>query len=162
MRIKRTSVLLAHLLILPLTGVAQERYVVPRTMDGQPDLQGIWQSLNTAVWNIQDHSSSWGVPAGQGVVVGNEIPYQSWAQEQREENFENRMTEDSEANCKMVGVPRMPTRFATSMWRSIDVWQDFFSMARPALASVMACCGSSAHQTETSVWKVGDCGPERG
>ena len=107
MRIKRTSVLLAHLLILPLTGVAQERYVVPRTMDGQPDLQGIWQSLNTAVWNIQDHSSSWGGPAGQGGVVGNEIPYQPWAQEQREENFENRMTEDTEANCKMVGVPRI-------------------------------------------------------
>ena len=47
------------------------------------------------------------MPAGQGVVVGNEIPYQSWAQEQREENFENRMTEDTEANCKMVGVPRI-------------------------------------------------------
>ena len=107
MRINRTSVLVAHLLILPLTGVAQESYVVPRTMDGQPDLQGIWQSLNTAVWNIQDHSSSWGVPAGQGVVVGNEIPYQPWAQEQREENFENRMTNDTEANCKMVGVPRI-------------------------------------------------------
>ena len=107
MRINRTSVLLAPLLILPLTGVAQESYVVPRTMDGHPDLQGIWQSLNTAVWNIQDHSASWGVPAGQGVVVGNEIPYQPWAQEQREKNFENRMTVDSEANCKMVGVPRI-------------------------------------------------------
>ena len=49
MRIKSNSVLLTQLLIFSLTGVAQESYVVPRTMDGQPDLQGIWQSLNTAV-----------------------------------------------------------------------------------------------------------------
>ena len=51
----------------------------PRTADGQPDLQGVWQALNTASWNIQDHAAREGVPAGQGVVVGNEIPYQPWA-----------------------------------------------------------------------------------
>lgn len=97
---------LAFIAALPLVAVAQD-YEVPRTMNGQPDLQGIWQALNTAVWNIQDHSSEWGVPAGQGVVVGNEIPYQPWALEQRQANFENRLTEDPEANCKMVGVPRI-------------------------------------------------------
>ena len=97
---------LAFIAALPLVAAAQD-YEVPRTMNGQPDLQGIWQALNTAVWNIQDHSSEWGVPAGQGVVVGNEIPYQPWALEQRQANFENRLTEDPEANCKMVGVPRI-------------------------------------------------------
>ena len=96
---------LAWLGALPLAAFAQD-YTAPRTMDGQPDLQGVWQALNTAVWNIQDHSSEWGVPAGQGVVVGNEIPYQPWALEQRRVNFENRLTDDPEANCKMVGVPR--------------------------------------------------------
>lgn len=101
-----SRVLLALMAALPFATAAQD-YEVPRTMDGQPDLQGVWQALNTAVWNIQDHSSEWGVPAGQGIVVGNEIPYQAWALEQRQANFENRLTQDPEANCKMVGVPRV-------------------------------------------------------
>ncbi|MEE3198055.1 MAG: hypothetical protein VX225_06395, partial [Pseudomonadota bacterium] len=74
---------------------------------GDPDLQGIWQVLNTAVWDIQDHPATLGVPAGQGVVIDGEIPYQAWAAEQREENFKNRLTDDPEASCKMVGVPRI-------------------------------------------------------
>ena len=49
---------------------------MPRTADGKPDLSGIWQVLNTAAWDIQDHAASLGVPGGQGVVEGNEIPYQ--------------------------------------------------------------------------------------
>lgn len=93
-------------LLTPLSGMAQE-YSVPRTADGHPDLQGVWQAVNTAVWNIQDHSASHGVPAGQGVVVGNTIPYQPWALEQRQRNYDNRATLDTEANCEMVGVPRI-------------------------------------------------------
>ncbi len=86
---------------------ASQSYEPPRTPDCRPDLQGIWQAMNTAVWNIQDHSPEYGVPAGQGVVVGNAIPYQPWALEQRQLNYENRLTEDPEASCKMVGVPRI-------------------------------------------------------
>src|SRR4051812_27840373 len=37
-------------------------YTPPRTREGQPDLQGIWQVLNTAAWDLQDHSASLGVP----------------------------------------------------------------------------------------------------
>jgi hypothetical protein len=92
--------------LLPSGGAGQE-YTPPRTIHGQPDLQGIWQAMNTAVWDIQDHSASFGVPAGQGVVVGNEIPYQPWALEQRRRNYENRLTDDPEAKCEMVGVPRI-------------------------------------------------------
>lgn len=44
---------------------------VPRMPDGKPSLEGIWQALNTAAWDIQDHSGRVGVPAGQGVVEGN-------------------------------------------------------------------------------------------
>ena len=58
-------------------------YTAPRTPFGHPDLQGIWQVLNTAVWDIEDHSGRLGMPAGQGVVVGGDIPYQPWAAEQR-------------------------------------------------------------------------------
>ena len=91
---------------LPLLGAGQD-YSPPRTEYGDPDFQGIWQVLNTAVWDIQDHPATLGVPAGQGVVIDGEIPYQAWAAEQREENFKNRLTDDPETSCKMVGVPRI-------------------------------------------------------
>ena len=97
---------LLGLLVFSSSIHAQE-YSVPRTPDGNPDLQGVWQAINTAVWDIQDHSSQWGMPAGQGVVVGNDLPYQASALEKRQINYENRLTDDPEANCKMVGVPRI-------------------------------------------------------
>ena len=102
----RFRLIAALFYFLPLLGVGQD-YSPPRTEHGDPDLQGIWQALNTAVWDIQDHPATLGVPAGQGVVIDGEIPYQAWAAEQREENYKNRLTADPEANCKMVGVPRI-------------------------------------------------------
>ena len=99
------------LLATPAAGQAQEgtslAYTPPRTIDGQPDLQGIWQVLNTAAWDIQDHPGRLGVPAGRGVVEGNEIPYQSWALSKKQENSDNRRTADPEAKCYMPGVPRI-------------------------------------------------------
>jgi hypothetical protein len=86
---------------------ATQPYRPARTIDGQPDLQGVWQAVNTAVWNIQDHSAEWGVPAGQGVVEGNEIPYRPEALQQRQENYRNRLTGDPESKCWMVGTPRI-------------------------------------------------------
>ena len=80
---------------------------LPRTPDGQPDLQGFWQVINTAAWDIQDHPARLGVPAGQGVVEGNEIPHQPWALAKKQENFENRETADPETKCYMPGVPRI-------------------------------------------------------
>ena len=88
-------------------GPADSGYTVPRTAFGHPDLQGIWQAVNTAVWNIQDHPAELGVPAGQSVVLGNELPYRPSALAQREENYRDRLTADPEANCLMVGVPRI-------------------------------------------------------
>ena len=84
-----------------------QAYVPPRTPDGRPDLQGVWQAMNTAAWDIQDHPAREGVPAGQGVVEGNEIPYQPWALAKKAENFDNRATADPEAKCYMPGVPRI-------------------------------------------------------
>jgi|RhiMethySRZTD1v2_1073278.scaffolds.fasta_scaffold378037_1 hypothetical protein len=83
------------------------RATIPRTSDGKPDLSGIWQVVNTAAWDIQDHHARRGVPAGQGVVEGNEIPYQPWALKKKAENFERRATEDPETKCLMPGVPRI-------------------------------------------------------
>jgi len=82
-------------------------YKGPRTPDGKPDLQGVWQVLNTAAWDIQDHSARLGVPAGQGVVEGNEIPYQPWAGARKKDNFEKRLTADPIAQCYLPGVPRI-------------------------------------------------------
>ena len=79
---------------------------LPRTSDGRPDLSGFWQVMNTASWNIEDHSAQQGVPAGQGVVEG-EIPYQPWAAAKKKENFEHRQTADPETKCYLPGVPRI-------------------------------------------------------
>jgi len=73
-----------------------------------PNLNGIWQVLNTAAWDIQDHSGQLGVPPGQGVVEGNEIPYQPQALAKKRENYANRAKADpTEANCFLPGVPRI-------------------------------------------------------
>jgi hypothetical protein len=67
---------------------AAEAEAVGRTSDGKPDLSGFWQVLNTAEWDIQDHHAQKGTPAGQGVVEGNEIPYQPWAAEKRKRTLQ--------------------------------------------------------------------------
>lgn len=87
------------------TGAAA--YKAPRTPDNKPDLNGIWQVLTTAAWDIQDHHARMGVPAGQGVVEGGEIPYQPWAAAKKKANFEARMTADPETKCFLPGVPRI-------------------------------------------------------
>jgi hypothetical protein len=80
---------------------------IKRTAGGKPDLNGIWQVLNAAAWDVQDHNGELGIPPGQGVVEGGEIPYRPEAQAKRQANRANRKTADpSEANCFLPGVPR--------------------------------------------------------
>lgn len=91
-------------------------YRAPRAADGNPDLNGIWQAINTAHWNVEAHAATPGlitelgardaVPAGLGVVEGGEIPYRPEALEQRRANFANRLTLDPEIKCYLPGVPR--------------------------------------------------------
>ena len=80
---------------------------MPRTAEGKPDLTGFWQVLNTANFDIQDHQAREGVPAGQGVVEGNDIPYQPWALKKKQDNFANRATADPETKCNQPGIPRV-------------------------------------------------------
>ena len=81
--------------LIPTAGQAPATYKAPRSpfKDGKPDLNGIWQANNTANWDIQGHAARQGpilelgaafsVPAGLGVVEGDEIPYQPWAPRKR-------------------------------------------------------------------------------
>ena len=86
---------------------AQASRTIPRTPDGRPNLDGIWQVRNRASSDLQDHLSRYMMPAGLSVVEGGEIPYQPWAARKKAENFANRTTADPLAKCYMAGVPRM-------------------------------------------------------
>jgi len=104
---RRSIILGLALSLVSISASAQQPYRAPRTPDGQPDLRGIWQALNTAVWNIEDHAAELGIPAGQGIVEGGGIPYLPSALAKRQQNFANRRTDDPEAKCQMPGVPRI-------------------------------------------------------
>src|SRR6185369_8764036 len=90
---------------------------IPRLPDGKPNLNGIWQSMNTANWDLQPHSPAPGrvtalgaedaMPPGTGVVEGGEIPYLPAAAKKKSENYERRLTEDPELKCYLPGVPRI-------------------------------------------------------
>src|SRR5213595_4294599 len=77
---------------------------LPKTADGKPDFTGIWQAMNTANWDIQAHEARLGpvvalgaafsVPAGIGIVEGNEIPYLPAAAATKKENRENWLARD--------------------------------------------------------------------
>src|SRR5262249_55046809 len=104
------------LITIPVAGQTPTGYKAPRTADEKPDLNGIWQAMNTANWDIQDHAArpgpvaalgaAFSVPGGQGVVEGNELPYQAWAAKKKQENAANWLKLDPEVKCYMPGVPR--------------------------------------------------------
>ena len=104
-------------------------YKAPRLADGHPDLNGLWQAFVTANIDLEDHEAQpgphpellgayGGWPAGQSIVEGGEIPYQTSALARRKQNLENRMKVDvgndkkwhdlgdPEFKCYMPGVPR--------------------------------------------------------
>jgi hypothetical protein len=104
------------LVLVPSTGHGQA-YTAPRTKSGQPDLNGFWQALNTAHWNLEPHEAAAGpilqlgaayaVPPGLGVVVDGPIPYKPDALAMRTTYAANALKEDGEIKCYLPGVPRM-------------------------------------------------------
>ena len=113
----------------PVTTDAQG-YRPPRLADGHPDLNGIWQALNEANYDIQMHvarpalalrdgpygpvpdapvvalGAAGAVPPGVGVVDGDELPYRPDALKTKQENQQQWLTRDPEIKCYLPGVPR--------------------------------------------------------
>jgi hypothetical protein len=79
---------------------------IPRTVDGRPDFSGIWQALNHADDDLEPHQARKDSPPGPGIVDGGVIPYQSWALEQRRQNFAVRADADPREKCYTLGTPR--------------------------------------------------------
>jgi hypothetical protein len=114
---------------IPVAGQAPA-YRAPRGGDGKPDLNGVWQALNEANYDIQTHTARpamalragpygavpaapvlalgavGAVPPGLGVVEGDDIPYQPAALAKKKENHDNWLTADPEIKCYLPGVPR--------------------------------------------------------
>ncbi len=109
------SLLILSLALLQAAS-AQTPYKAPRGPGGKPDLNGIWQAMNTANWDLVEHGSRPGLvvalgavaaePGGPGVVEGGEIPYLPEARAKRDANFANRLALDPEIRCYLPGVPR--------------------------------------------------------
>jgi hypothetical protein len=122
----------------PLAGQAPAAYRAPRAADGKPDLNGIWQALNEANYDIEMHMARpamalrpgpygpvpaapvlalgavGSVPPGIGIVEGGTIPYKPEALAKKKENQEKWLERDPEVKCYLPGVPRanyMPQPF---------------------------------------------------
>jgi hypothetical protein len=119
-------------------------YKAPRVPGGaHPDLNGIWQALNTANYDLEMHTASHSmqlregpagplpsvktlylgavgaVPPGMGVVVGGRIPYRPEALAKRDDNKANWIDRDPEIKCYLPGVPR-----ATYMPHPFQIFQN--------------------------------------
>ena len=104
---------------------------LPRLSDGRPDMNGIWQALNEANYDLEPHMARHSmqlregplgpvpaismlqlgavgaVPGSLGVIVdGGRIPYTPEARVLKEENAANWIERDPEVKCYMPGVPR--------------------------------------------------------
>ena len=118
------------LAVVPVAGQQAAAYRAPRGADGHPDLNGIWQAMGSANYDIQAHvarpamalrpgpygpvpaaavlalGAVGAVPGGLGVVEGDEIPYLPAALAQKKKNQEDWLTLDPEVKCYLPGVPR--------------------------------------------------------
>jgi len=128
-RLRATSAL-AAVLAFAVVPLAAQAYRAPRTSDGKPDLNGIWQALNEANYDLEAHMARpamalrpgphgpvpaapvlalgavGAVPPSVGVVEGGEIPYKPEALATRKKNQEDWLSRDPEIKCYLPGVPR--------------------------------------------------------
>ena len=118
------------LLFASLLMAQQVPYRATRADGGHPDLNGIWQTMNEADYDLEAHvarpamalrqgpfgpvpaaqvlalGAIGAVPPSLGVVEGGEIPYKPEMLAKKRENQENWLTRDPEIKCYLPGVPR--------------------------------------------------------
>lgn len=84
---------------------------VPKTADGKPDFNGVWQggSLSFAVGEA--NAAALGAAGGGRVAPAKPepMPYTEAAQKTRQGYLDRRGIDDPMARCLMVGVPRITT-----------------------------------------------------
>lgn len=117
-RLPKSAIVFAVTAMTAFTVSAQpEPIEQPETINGNPNLNGVWQAVGSAFWNLESHSAEplddfWGlgaigaIPAGQSVVSTGTIPYLPEALAKRDENRANWPISDPEASCFMLGIPR--------------------------------------------------------
>jgi hypothetical protein len=121
---------LAVVMAIAVAPLAGQAYRAPRAPGGKPDLNGIWQALNEANYDLEGHMARaamalrpgphgpvpaaavlalgavGAVPPGVGVVEGGGIPYKPEAIATRKKNQEDWLNRDPEIKCYLPGVPR--------------------------------------------------------
>jgi len=102
----------------PQPAAPRGQAVRPARIAGHPNLNGVWQAMNSANWNLEAHpvtglSQFWqlgaiaSIPAGKSMIKGGGlIPYKPEALKQRDENRAKWPASDNEAKCYMLGLPR--------------------------------------------------------
>jgi hypothetical protein len=120
----------ALIAVAALSAAAQTgTYRAPR-IAGHPDMNGIWQTLSEANFDLEGHTARpamalragpygpvpaaqvlalgavGAVPPSMGVVEGGPIPYLPAALAKKKENQEKWLTSDPEIKCYLPGVPR--------------------------------------------------------
>jgi hypothetical protein len=93
LRLSASICAIASLAALPAASqtAKPKPYQAPRTADGKPDLQGIWETRNAASFDVAE------------IAEGHEIPYLPQALEREQKG--SRV--DPVAHCAMPGVPRI-------------------------------------------------------
>jgi hypothetical protein len=149
-----------------------------RTSDGRPNLNGIWQALGTAHWDLEDHSPAPGpffqlgavgaIPGGAGVVEGGAIPYKPEALAKKKQNSVNRLTLDPEVKCYMPGIPRatyMPFPFQIVQTQAMILMAYEFAssdrvinMGKPVEAAVDTWMGTANGRWEGETLVVDNTG----
>src|SRR5712671_6956264 len=141
---KTMKVAVAAIVLAAMPLAAQTApYRAPRAAGGKPDLNGIWQTVNEANYDLEGHSARaamalrpgplgpvpaapvlalgavGAVPPSMGVVEGGEIPYKPEALAKKKENQANWISSDPEIKCYLPGVPR-----ATYIGQPFQIFQN--------------------------------------